>query len=124
MLKVIKSGPTILTVVSAADFLYKGESWSLKSRAYGRFMETRASKRRRLNESLDRRYRYFPMSLAYRHWRVMHWVKSVDDYDFRVFPGFETVWMGLCDPAQCSDEAYVQIAQLALPGSVRLPTVQ
>ena len=102
-------------MVSTADFLYKGESWSLKSRAYGRFMETRARKRARVNPNTH--------SLAYIRWRLYHICKAVDDYDFRLFPGFETVWMGLCDPDQCSEEAYVQIAQLALPGSLRLPQV-
>ncbi len=76
-------------------------------------METRARKRARLTHSL-----------AYTRWRIFHEVKHHDDYDFRVFPGFETVWMAMCDPEQTDPDSYVQIAQLSLPGSLRLPQHQ
>lgn len=84
-------------------------------------METRARKRARLATSLDYQYRWFPMSLAFCHWRLRHLAMDVDQYDFRVFPGWETVWSCMCDPEQATDEAYIQIALLSLPASLRLP---
>ncbi len=87
-------------------------------------METRASKRRRLNESLNVRYRWFPKSLAYIRWRLFHYATHVDDYDFRIWSGYETVWAAMCQPVEDSlesDLTYVQIAQLSLPASLRFP---
>ena len=78
-------------------------------------METRARKRARLSRSL-----------AYLRWLAFHLSYDVEHYDFRLYTGYETVWCALCDfdNSSTSEVAYVQIAQLSLPGSVRLPQLQ
>ncbi len=89
-------------------------------------METRSRKRKRL-QSLNEVYHYARPSLAYSHWSDFHSLMHVDEYDFRLFSGFETVWAALCCPVEDSlqsDLTFVQISQLALPASIRLPPPQ